>query len=91
MQASLLFFFLQYFKMMPPIKELSSVNNRIQESNAAAERVFEILDTEPAIKNVQSPVSISEFNNKIEFQNVSFHFEDDTELVFDNINLTGER
>ena len=66
---------------------MSSVNNRIQESSAAAERVFEILDTE-VIKNVQSPVSISEFNNKIEFQNVSFHYEDDTELVLDDINLS---
>ena len=81
-------FLLAIFQMMPPIKELSSVNNRIQESSAAAERVFEILDTEPAIKNVQSPVSISEFNNKIEFQNVSFHYEDDTELVLDDINLS---
>ena len=37
---------------------------------------------------MQSLVSISEFNNKIEFQNVSFHYEDDTELVLDDINLS---
>ncbi len=81
-------FLLAIFQMMPPIKELSSVNNRIQESSAAAERVFEILDTEPAIKNVESPVSIADFNNQIEFQNVSFHYEDDDELVLNDINLS---
>ncbi|MHB9039216.1 MAG: ABC transporter ATP-binding protein [Melioribacteraceae bacterium] len=81
-------FLLAIFQMMPPIKELSSVNNRIQESSAAAERVFEILDTEPGIKNVSSPVSISEFKEKIDFESVSFHYDDDDELVLNNINLS---
>ena len=80
-------FLLAIFQMMPPIKELSSVNNRIQESSAAAVRVFEILDTEPAIKNVESPVSVSEFKEKIVFQNVSFHYDDDDEPVLKGINL----
>ncbi|MBA4405877.1 ABC transporter ATP-binding protein [bacterium] len=84
-------FLLAIFQMMPPIKELSSVNNRIQESSAAAERVFEILDTEPAIRNVESPVSVSEFNDKIEFKNVSFHYDDDDELVLNGINLSVEK
>lgn len=78
---------LAIFQMMPPIKELSSVNNRIQESSAAAERVFEILDTEPRIRNIESPESITEFKDMIEFQNVSFHYDDSEELVLDNVNL----
>ena len=80
-------FLLAIFQMMPPIKELSGVNNRIQESSAAAERIFEILDTEPRIKNIESPVSISEFNDMIEFQDVSFHYDDSEELVLDKVNL----
>ncbi len=80
-------FLLAIFQMMPPIKELSGVNNRIQESNAAAERVFEILDTEPAIKNLDSPLDVNDFKEKIEFENVSFNYEDSPELVLDGINL----
>jgi len=80
-------FLLAIFQMMPPIKELSSVNNRIQESSAAAERVFEILDTEPRIRNIESPLSVSEFKDMIEFQNVSFHYDDSEELVLDKVNL----
>ncbi|MBI5729635.1 MAG: ABC transporter ATP-binding protein [Ignavibacteriales bacterium] len=80
-------FLLAIFQMMPPIKELSSVNNRIQESSAAAERVFEILDTKPRIRNIESPVSVTEFKGMIEFQNVSFHYDDSEEPVLDNINL----
>ncbi len=80
-------FLLAIFQMMPPIKELSSVNNRIQESSAAAERVFEILDTEPRIRNIESPVSVTEFKDTIEFQNISFHYDDSDELVLDKVNL----
>ncbi|TSA25808.1 MAG: ABC transporter ATP-binding protein [Ignavibacteriales bacterium] len=80
-------FLLAIFQMMPPIKELSSVNNRIQESSAAAERVFEILDTEPRIKNIESPVSVTKFKDMIEFLNVSFHYDDSEELVLDKVNL----
>lgn len=84
-------FLFAIFQMMPPIKELSSVNNRIQESSAAADRIFEILDTEPKVKNNSNPLSINSFNNKIEFQNVSFHYDDSDELVLDKINFSVNR
>ena len=84
-------FLLAIFQMMPPIKELSSVNNRIQESSAAAERVFEILDTEPRIKNVDSPVAKNDFESQIEFENVSFHYDDSDELILDSLNIKVEK
>ncbi|MDP2038652.1 MAG: ABC transporter ATP-binding protein, partial [Ignavibacteria bacterium] len=84
-------FLLAIFQMMPPIKELSSVNNRIQESSAAAERVFEILDTEPRIKNVDSPIAKNDFESQIEFENVSFHYDDSDELILDSLNIKVEK
>jgi subfamily B ATP-binding cassette protein MsbA len=80
-------FLFAIFQMMPPIKELSTVNNRIQESSAAADRVFEILDTEPAIKNIDNPKNLKTFSDKVEFRNVSFHYDDSEDLVLDNINF----
>ncbi|MCX7874735.1 MAG: ABC transporter ATP-binding protein/permease [Melioribacteraceae bacterium] len=80
-------FLFSIFQMMPPIKELSSVNNRIQESSAAADRVFEILDTEPRIKNIPNAINKRNFNDKIVFENVSFHYDDSEELILDNINI----
>lgn len=67
-------FLFAIFQLMPPIKELSGVNNRIQEATAAGKRVFEILDTEPGIKDAASPARLKEFRTAIEFQNVSFHY-----------------
>jgi len=74
--------------MMPPIKELGSVNNRIQEASAAAERIFEITDTEPLIKTKPGAIELKEFKDNISFENVSFHYEDSDELVLNDINFS---
>jgi subfamily B ATP-binding cassette protein MsbA len=84
-------FLFAIFQLMPPVKELSSVNNRIQESSAAADRIFEILDTEPRIKNADSPIEITSFKEKIVFENVSFLYDDSEEPVLDGINLEIKR
>jgi subfamily B ATP-binding cassette protein MsbA len=80
-------FLFAIFQLMPPIKELSSVNNRIQESSAAADRIFEILDTQPAIRNIEHPIKFDTFKDSIEFRNVSFHYEDSDELILDNLSF----
>lgn len=74
------------FQIMPPIKELSGVNNRIQEASAAGKRVFEILDIEPNIRNVADPVKLYDFQERIEFRNVSFRYESG-DLVLADINV----
>ncbi len=84
-------FLFAIFQMMPPIKELGGVNNRIQEASAAADRIFVIMDTEPLIKSKDGSIKLSEFNNKIEFENVSFVFDDSNETILDDINFTVNR
>ncbi len=81
-------FLFAIFQMMPPIKELGSVNNRIQEASAAAERIFEICDTEPLIKTKDGATELKEFNNKVTFEHISFHYEDSEELVLNDINFS---
>lgn len=84
-------FLFAIFQMMPPIKELTSVNNRIQEASAAGERIFEILDTKPTIKNKRDAMGISAFRDKIEFENVFFSYEDSVEPVLKDISFTANR
>ncbi len=85
--SAFLGFFLAISQMMNPIKELSGVNNRIQESIAAAERVFDLLDTEPKIKDIDNPVEKNDFIGDIEFKNVSFRYDDGIELVLDDVSF----
>lgn len=80
-------FLLAIFQMMKPIKDLSTVNNRIQEAGAAADRIFEILDTVPDIKDSKDARILGEFKNIIRFKGVSFKYEDSEEWVLDDINL----
>ncbi|MGQ9643954.1 MAG: ABC transporter ATP-binding protein [Ignavibacterium sp.] len=81
-------FLFAIFQMMPPIKELSSVNNRIQEASAAGDRIFEILDTEPDIKNAADAIDLKEFQKTIHFRNVSFKYDDSEDWVLNDINFS---
>jgi len=80
-------FLFAMFQLMPPIKELSNVNNRIQEAAAAGKRVFEILDTESTIRNVPHPLDLKTFEREIAFKNVAFSYAEG-DPVLANINLT---
>ena len=84
-------FLFAIFQMMPPIKELGSVNNRIQEASAAADRIFEITDIEPHIKNIPNAIQLKDFKNEIVFKNVSFKYEDSDVKVLDNLNFSVKR
>lgn len=75
------------FQIMPPIKELSNVTNRIQESTAAASRVFEIIDEPITIKNVSNPLKFETFKDKIIFDNVSFYYEKNHRYILQNISF----
>jgi subfamily B ATP-binding cassette protein MsbA len=80
-------FLLVIFQMMRPIKELSTVNNRIQEASAAADRVFEILDIVPEIKNIPNAKTLVEFKDSIVFENVSFKYNDSDEWILKDISF----
>lgn len=81
-------FLFALFQLMPPIKELSAVNNKIQESTAAGNRVFEVLDTQPAIVDHPEAVPLNSFNKEIEFINVAFHYDDGEEEALSDINFS---
>jgi subfamily B ATP-binding cassette protein MsbA len=82
-------FLFAIFQLLPPIKELSGVNNRIQESSAAGDRIFEIIDTNPDIVNKPDALSVNEFNSDIKFEDVSFAYPDEPgEKVLKHINFS---
>lgn len=91
MRASeFLTFLIAIFQIMPPVKELTGVNNRIQESTAAAKRVFEILDLEPSIKEAENAIELKEFKEEIVFEDVWFAYNSNGtngDFVLKNINL----
>jgi subfamily B ATP-binding cassette protein MsbA len=70
-----------------PVKKLSKLNNTVQRGLAAADRIFEILETESDIKDPESPASLPRQMHRIDFDGVSFAYEPG-EPVLHNIDLT---
>jgi len=80
-------FLIIVFQLMTPIKDISTVNNRVQEASAATNRIFEILDTKPEIYDSPSSIEKSSFDGSIEFRDVSFNYDVDEKLILNKINL----
>jgi subfamily B ATP-binding cassette protein MsbA len=70
-------FLLAVFSLMQPIKELSSVNSRLQEAAAAGDRIFAIIDLAPEVVSLPGAKKIEHFNEGVRFENVSFSYENE--------------
>ncbi len=67
--------FLQYVRrFFRPIQDLSEKYNILQNAMASSERVFQLLDREPAIGESENPVIPGEIQGRIEFDGVWFRY-----------------
>lgn len=70
-----------------PVKKISRVNNAIQEGLAAADRIFDVLETESDIRDPEHPVTITPGPHRVVFDSVYFHYGETDVPVLENINL----
>jgi len=63
-----------------PVKRLTNVNNTIQQGLAGAERIFEVLDTEPEIQNRPGAAELPPIRREISIEGVTFRYEEDPVL-----------
>ncbi len=66
-----------FYTIINPVKAITTVNYSIKKGNAAAERIFEILETENPITEPITPKEIEALEKGIHFNTVSFKYEDD--------------
>ncbi len=71
-----------------PIKRLAKINRRIQQSIAASDRIFELLESEDVLIESPNPVVLDSFNEKIEFSNVSFSYGEGSPFNIEPFSLT---
>ena len=79
-------FILILFSVLGPIRNLSNVSVELQKGFASADRVFEVLDTPVSIKSKPNATTISELNDQISFDNVSFNY-DGNDRVLKNVSF----
>ena len=73
-----------------PIDQLNQVNNMFQHARAAGERVFEIIDAIPEVRESRDVICLSSpVKGAVEFNNVCFSY-NEKEQVIDNISLKVE-
>ncbi|MDR2287072.1 MAG: ABC transporter ATP-binding protein/permease [Prevotellaceae bacterium] len=77
-----------YYNILVPVKELTRSFTSIQKGMASAKRIFDVLDYPVDILKSNNPVSISEFKDKLEFDNVSFYYSEKNSEVIKNVTLT---
>jgi subfamily B ATP-binding cassette protein MsbA len=70
-------FFAALFLMYGPAKKLSRVNASIQQTIAASERIFEMLDTHTEVQDRPGAKPLAPLSRSVEFRDVSFHYDDD--------------
>lgn len=66
-----------------PIMNLSNFYNQIITNIAAAERIFEILDTEPAITDADKVTDIPPIKGNVCFEHVGFSYDETTKVLND--------
>ncbi|HPF11305.1 MAG TPA: ABC transporter ATP-binding protein [Flavobacteriaceae bacterium] len=65
------------YNILTPAKAISKASYGVKKGNAAAERVLEILETDPQIKDPENAFEKEGFDGEIQIKNISFKYEHD--------------
>ena len=68
--------FIQYVRSFTrPITQLANISNVLQQTAAAAERVFEFLDEDEEVAETADPVKLGQVVGQVEFRDVQFGYD----------------
>lgn len=70
-----------------PLQGMTRIADWLSRALTSAERIFEVLDTEPDVKDADDAVPMPHIHGAVEFRNVSFGY-DKTRRVLENLDLT---
>jgi ATP-binding cassette subfamily B protein len=84
--------FTTYLKIaFKPMRQLAKYTGQIAKATASGERIVEILDTVPDIRDARGAVSAPAFRGKVEFRQVSFTYNSgDQDVTLKNLSFTVE-
>lgn len=73
--AGLLYSFYNYVSdFFQPIQQIAEQFNMLQNAFASAEKIFDVLDTKPAITDKEDAIELESFSGSIEFRDVWFSY-----------------
>ncbi|WP_299991283.1 ABC transporter ATP-binding protein [uncultured Pontibacter sp.] len=87
--AEFITYIILFSQVLVPAKAMSAAFSNIQRGLVSGDRILQVIDTEPQVKNKLNAKVLPEFRHEIEFQNVSFSYGD--HAVLQDINLSIEK
>ena len=82
--------FVGYIAMlMRPIRQTGMMINSSSQAVAAAERIFEVIDTPPDVQDLPEAIKLPSVEGKVEYRDVGFSYQHGNP-VLDNVNLLAE-
>ncbi len=81
--SAFMLYFVVFARMIPPAKSLATTYYQIRKGLGAAARIYEVIDAEEEIKDIPNAKHIADFQNTIEFKNVSFSYNPEIENAED--------
>jgi len=76
--------FIQYVRSFnQPITQLANISNVLQQTAAAAERVFEFLEEEEEVPETESPIKLESVQGHVEFRDVHFGYNPEKVIIND--------
>ncbi|MEF9916433.1 MAG: ABC transporter ATP-binding protein [Lachnospiraceae bacterium] len=88
--SDLITFLLYINNFIEPVKKLVNFTEQFQNGYSGFERFLEVMEIAPDIQDDKDAVSVNELKGKIQFQDVSFHYEDHKDKVLNHIDLNVE-
>lgn len=66
-----------------PLRQLGDLYNQVQSALAGAERIFEVLDTEPDLTDADDAIELADVKGDVSFENVDFAYVPDVPVLKD--------
>jgi subfamily B ATP-binding cassette protein MsbA len=81
-------FTILFARIVSPLQSITTAYYNLQKGDAAAKRVYQILDAEERIVEKENAILMPAFTDKIEYKNVGFSYLGSSDSVLKDINLT---
>ena len=85
--ADLIAFLLYINNFTDPIRTLIDLTELFQNGISGYERFLEIVNIDPEIKDKEDAIEIKDVKGEVEFENVSFRYEEGLENVLNHVNM----
>ena len=85
--TELIVFLLYINNFTEPVKKLVNFTEQFQNGYSGYERFLEIMQIAPDIKDRDNAITVDNLKGEVEFDEVSFHYEENAEEVLSHVNL----